>query len=110
MRSSIDGERRDPHVVLVAIDAVDDAAEVGGVPLGLDTELGGDRIEDVDIHALDGLAVAGQELIGGVGGVSADLDHARALDALRQLAGKVHVLADRDRGGTLSAGLAAQGA
>ena len=61
-------------------------------------------LKKIDVEALDGLAVGGQELIGGVGGVSADLDHARALDALGQLGGKVHVLADRDRWGTLGAG------
>ena len=42
-------------------------------------------VEDVDVHALHGLAVAGQELVGGVAGVDADLDHPRALDALGQL-------------------------
>ena len=42
-------------------------------------------IEEIDVDALDGLAVAGQELVGGVGWVGADLDHARALDALGQL-------------------------
>ena len=79
-----------------------------GFPLGLDAEFCGDLVEEIDVEALDRLAVGGQELIRCVGRVGADLDHPRTLDALGQLARKVHVLADRDRRGFLCAGLPAQ--
>jgi hypothetical protein len=78
-------EARDTDVVLAALDAEDDRVEGGGNPLGLDPELGHDRVEEVDVHADDGLAVGVEELVGLVGGVGADLDDAGALDALGEL-------------------------
>ena len=38
-------------------------AEVAGLPLGLQAELGRDRVEQVDVEADDGLAVGVQELV-----------------------------------------------
>jgi hypothetical protein len=78
------------------------------VPLRLDPELVCDCIEDIDVEALHGLAVGGQELAGGVACIGADLDHARVLNALGQLCCKIRVLADRNGWGTLGAGLATQ--
>jgi hypothetical protein len=55
-------------------------SNVGRHPLGLDAELGGHGVEEVDVHADDGLAVGVEELVGLVGGVGADDDLAGGLD------------------------------
>ena len=71
-------------------------------------QLRGDGVEHVDVHALHRLAVAGQELVGRVAGVGADLDHPGVADLLRQLGGEVGVELTDDRGRALAGGLAAQ--
>ncbi len=76
----VDGEAGDPDVELAGGDAEDDGVEAGRLPLGLEPELGGNGVEEVDVHALDGLAVGPEELVGGVGGVDADGDGALALE------------------------------
>ena len=81
----VDGEAGDADVVLAALDAEDDRVERGGDPLGLDAELGHDGVEQLDVHADDGLAVGVEVLVGLVGGVGADDDGAGVLDLGRQL-------------------------
>ena len=76
----VDGEARDADVVLAARHAEDDRAEAGRDVLGLEAELGRHGVEEVDVHALDGLAVGGEHLVGGVGRVGADDDLAGGLE------------------------------
>ena len=74
------GERRGAHVVLAALDARDDGVEGGVDQLGLEAEHLADGGGQVGVHADDGRAVGGDELVRGVGGVHGDGEGALRLD------------------------------
>src|SRR4029453_179600 len=59
----VDGERRHAELVLAGLEARDDGVELGRLVLGLQAELGRDRVEQVDVPANDRLAVGVQELV-----------------------------------------------
>src|SRR4029453_16565686 len=90
----VDGERRHAELVLA------------GLPLGLQAELGRDRVEQVDVPANDRLAVGVQELVRRVFRVDPDQDLAVGLDLVRHLGGPR--LVDR-RGGPGRPGAPAAG-
>jgi len=77
---AVDRERRDAGFVLARVDAGDDRPEVGGDVFRLQAELGGDRVEDVDVEADDRFAIRVEELARRVGRVDTDRDHAVGLD------------------------------
>ena len=66
-----------PPAINITQSSRDDLVEAVGDPLGLHAVLCGDGVEEVDIHADDGLAVGVEIFVGLVGRVRADLDDAR---------------------------------
>lgn len=96
----VDREAGDADVELAALNAEDDRVEAARRPLGLDAELRHDRVEQVDVHADDGLAVIVEVLVRLVGRVGADDDLPGGLDLGRQLGGQRRV----DRRGRRRAG------
>ena len=68
----VDRERGVSEVVLAGDHSADDRVERGVLQLDLQAEHLADRLGQLGVPSLDGLAVGGQELVGGIGGVGAD--------------------------------------